>query len=108
MCGGAGRVSGWGRTCVWVGPDACLGGARRVSGWGQMRVWVGPVTWGVIEGHHWGSGTLLWGLGYMVQPGDMVGCMECMRVLLQGGPGIVHAVQYANDILVGVRVIVSW
>ena len=42
-----------------------------------MHVWVGPVTWGVIEGHHWGSGASLWGLGYVVQPWDVVGCMEC-------------------------------
>ena len=27
MClGGAGHVSGWGRTCVWMGLDVCLGG----------------------------------------------------------------------------------
>ena len=45
--------------------------------WGQTRVWVWPVAWGVIEGCCWGSGTLLWGLGYMVWPGDVVGCMEC-------------------------------
>ena len=41
-------------------------------------------------------------------PGDVVGCKECVRVLLQGGWGIVHAVWYENDILVGVQVIVSW
>ena len=35
------------------------------------------MAWGVIEGCRWGSGALLWGLGYMVWPGDMVGCMEC-------------------------------
>ena len=45
--------------------------------WGWTRVWVGPVTWGIVEGCHWGSSTSLWGLGYMVRPGDMVGCMDC-------------------------------
>ena len=45
--------------------------------WGQTHVWVGPITWGVIEGRCWGSSMLLWGLGYMVWPGDVVGCMEC-------------------------------
>ena len=67
-----------------------------------MCVWVGPVVWGVVEVHCWGSGTSLWGLGYVVQPGDVVGCMECMGVLLQGSQGIVHAVWYENDILVGI------
>ena len=76
--------------------------------WGKTGVWVGPVAWGVIEARRWGSGASLWGLGYVVWPGDMVGCMECVGVLLQGGQGIVHAVRYGNDILVGVRVIVSW
>ena len=64
--------------------------------------------WGVVEAHCWGYGVSLWGLGYMVQPGDVVGCMECMGVLLQGGQGIVHAVWYENDILVGIRVIALW
>ena len=76
--------------------------------WDRMHVWVGPVVWGIIEGHHWGSGMLLWGLGYVVWPGDVVGCMEYVGVLLQGSQGIVCAVQYENNILVGVRVIVSW
>ena len=70
--------------------------------WGWTRVWVGPVVWGIVEARRWGSGASLWGLGYVVQPGDVVGCMECMGVLLQGGRGIVRAVWYENDILVGV------
>ena len=67
-----------------------------------------PVVWGIVEACRWGSGTSLWGLGYMVQPGDVVGCMECMGVFLQGSQGIVCAVQYENDILVGVQVIALW
>ena len=59
----------WGQTRVLVGPD--------VSGWGRMRVWVGPIMWGVVEGCCWGSGMSLSGLGYVVRPGDMVGCMDC-------------------------------
>ena len=34
----------------------------------------------------------------MVRPGDMVGCMECVGVLLQGGRGIVHAVMQAQRV----------
>ena len=52
-------------------------GAGELQGWGRTHIWVGPVMWDVIEGHQWGSGTSLWGLGYVVQPGDVVGCMEC-------------------------------
>ena len=66
MCWGFGQKGG----------QMC-GGARCVSQWGQMHVWVGPVVWGVVEGCCWGSGTSLSGLGYVVRPGDMVGCMEC-------------------------------
>ena len=58
--------------------------------------------WGVIEAHRWGTGVSLWGLGYVVQPRDVVGCMECVRVLLQGGWGIMCAVWYENDILIGI------
>ena len=64
---------------IWAcrkGGQRC-GGAGHVSGWGQTCVWVGPVAWGIVEGHCWGSSMLLWGFGYVVQPGDMVGCMEC-------------------------------
>ena len=67
--------------CAWghvghVGDLGALEGQPDVW-WDWTRVWVGPVTWGIIEGCHWGSGMSLWGLGYMVHPGDMVGCMEC-------------------------------
>ena len=53
-------------------PHQTCGGAR--------HVWVEPVVWGIAEAHHWGSSTSLWGLGYVVQPGDMVGYMECVGV----------------------------
>ena len=95
-------------TCSWMPRSTSAGmlvegsllGAGWDVWWGWTCVW--PVVWGVVEVHHWGSSVSLWGLGYVVQPGDMVGCMECVGVHLQGGQGIVHAVQYENDILVGV------
>ena len=111
-------------TGVWLGTIACnwmlhststemlvkgsLPGAASDMWWGWMHVWVGPVMWGVVEARRWGSSTSLWGLGYMVWPGDMVGCMECVGVLVQSGQGIVCAIWYENDILVGIQVIVSW
>ena len=70
-----------------------------MSGWDLS---CGVLLRSIVEGHHWGSSALLWGLGYVVRPGDVVGCMECMGVLLQGGPGVMHTVWYENDILVGV------
>ena len=64
------RVHGamWDVLGIWArrkGGQTC-GGAGRVS-----------VAWGVVEGRRWGSGASLWGPGYVVRPGDVVGRMEC-------------------------------
>ena len=61
--------------------------------WGWMHVWVGPVAWGIVEGHHWGSGASLWGLGYVVwqQPeGLTCGQRVCRASRTTQGP---HAKQ---------------
>ena len=86
----------------WKGGQTC-GGAGCVSVWGLLH---GALLRHIVGGlaHQ----RLLWGLGYVVWPGDVVGCMECVGVLLQGGWGIMHAVWYENDILVGIQIIVSW
>ena len=68
-------VHAWGHVGCVGDLDASEG--RPDVWWGRTRVWVGPVMWGVVEACRWGSGMSLWGLGYVVRPGDVVGCMEC-------------------------------
>ena len=67
----------WDVLGIWArrkGGQMC-GGARCVSGWGLL---CGALLRGIVEGHCWGSSTSLWGLGYMVQPGDMLALGICM------------------------------